>query len=677
MSVKKISYLNKNFSEIKQGLIDYTREYYPEIANDLDDASIGQWFIELMSAVGDNLSFYIDKVYNETNIDSAQMKNSVYSLARSNGLRVPGPKASIVELTFSCQLPPDGSNNDSSTLGYPSYTFAPIIKKGSRVSSNSGIYFETTEDVDFSEQFNSYGEPNRTVIPLSNPNRGVMAYEVRKTVTAVAGYSKIYKLLVTPAMAKPFMEIVIPDRNVLNVESIILKDGGAYANEPCIEEFMMQSEFLSAKNESDNSTSVDTYRFFEVDSLSQNYMWGDDVTYTSKTVSDTTYEEAEPQVIQYNYYTGGPNQNVPMYSIAKGTWKPVTQKFITEYTDNGYLKIIFGGGDMVGQDISTSGMTFTAQNQISHMVYNNNLGRRPKVGMTMFIRYRVGGGSASNVPANTINTLQSIDAVNRTQPDTNNKTIASSILASIRVNNESPSVSGKDAPNVDEIRALIKYNNGAMNRCVTVKDYEVMLMKMPPRYGTPFRLKATEENNKVMIYVLMVDNNGNLTGDTPSTLINNMQNYLAGYRSINDYVEIKPGRIINISMTFDLYVDKNYNTANVQTSVINTITDYFDISKNNIGEYIYVTDIIRKVMNVDGVLSFTNLVIYNEFGSRYSSTKTSQVTLDITETEGGSDLSNAAPIDLSSSNYILVSEPDEMFEIKYPDSDIRCRVIMM
>ena len=81
MSEKKISYLSRTYDDYKNSLIELTKKYYPEIADSLTDASIGSWLIDIVSVVGDNLSYYIDKVYNETNLESATKASSIYALA--------------------------------------------------------------------------------------------------------------------------------------------------------------------------------------------------------------------------------------------------------------------------------------------------------------------------------------------------------------------------------------------------------------------------------------------------------------------------------------------------------------------------------------------------------------------------------------------------------------------
>ena len=73
---KGISYLNRNFEDYKEALIEFSKKYYPDLATSYDDASVGAWQIDIAADVADNLSYHIDRVYQETNIDSAQERAS-------------------------------------------------------------------------------------------------------------------------------------------------------------------------------------------------------------------------------------------------------------------------------------------------------------------------------------------------------------------------------------------------------------------------------------------------------------------------------------------------------------------------------------------------------------------------------------------------------------------------
>lgn len=665
MSEKKISYLSRTFEDYQASLLNYVKTYYPSIADKFDDASIGSWLIDMVASVADNLSFHIDRIYSETNIDSASERTSIMNIARSNGLKVPGPKASVAEEKFSCSLPvATDVNNPSSTVGMPNWSYAPVIKKGTKLSAGSQ-YFEVMEDIDFTQEFDANGVPNRNVIPVKDPNDTITQYRVEKLGLVSAGETKIYKQIMTTSDIQPFMEIILPEQNVMSIESIIFKDGTDYNSTPTMGEFMNQNEFVPAV---DSPTSVDTYRYFEVNSLAEQYRWGDDIS-TTKIGNQNV---AQPVSYTYGFYNQESGEIVPTACVTKGQWVPLTQKFMTEYTDNGYLKIIFGSGESAGQRVSygNAESDFT-KSQISKMVRNNFLGKLPEAGWTMFIQYRVGGGAASNVAAGRINAISYLNAqIGKCVTSSMDAEIIGAIRDSIKCINTTPSVSGKDAPTVEEIKRLIKYNNAAHERCVTVKDYIERIQMMPARYGCPFRISGIEENNKVMLYLLGIDNDGKLSTLMPTMLLDNIINYLSMYRSINDFVEMKSGRIINLSIEADLFIDKTYDSSDVMREVINTIKDYMDINKHQLGEDIYISDLEKEVTKVDGVINITDLRIYNEVGGEYSPTATAQGTIDV----DGEDVTRKQ-IDLVSSMYVLDSEADEMFEIKFPDKDIRIQAI--
>ena len=649
MAENKISYLNRTFDDYKNSLKTYISQYYPQIATDLNDASIGSWLVDMVSLVGDNLSYYIDKAYNETNIDTAQQRNSLLNLARTNGLRIPGPKGSVALCDFSVELPIYSSENvNQSGLGMPAKEYAPVIKRGTKVTSRDQV-FEVMHDIDFNEEFDYNGFPNLKIIPITTAGSNKpVRYKLVKSEIVTAGESRIYKQIINnPNDIHPFMEIIIPDTDIMNIESIIFKVGNDYMSDPTMLEFMYQGEVSGDS----------LYRYFEVDSLTDSYRWGDSVT--EKNVVET---------YKYSSYSNDSYSATPVYSIVRGEWKPVTQKFITEFTDNGYLKVIFGSGEEFGAEVPQDVDSFTKY-QISKIVKNNFLGKLPRLGTTMYVLYRVGGGAASNVAANTITNVSNLD-ISFSAPVSLSDSIISNIRNSVKVTNNYPSVTGKDAPSIDEIRAMIKYNSGAQQRCVTLKDYENRVMLLPPRYGTPFRVRATEENNKVILHMLGINSDGTLSSVLPEQLIKNIANYLSMYRSINDFIEMRSGKIVNLGVDVDLFIDKAYNAYDVISQVIATIKDFFDISKHQLGDVIYLSKLSKAITDVDGVLNLMELRIINKTGPGYSQDQS--VDPIITDTEYADGV-NDKLIDIVTTKYVLNSDMDAMFEIKDPDSDIKVR----
>ena len=624
---KKISYLNRTYSEYRDALMAMSEKYYPDLATSFNDSSIGSWGIDLVADVADNLSYHIDRVYQETNINSAQEKSSLYAIARSSGVKIPGPKGAMAEMRLTVMLPVDSNK--------PDYSMAPIIKRGTKFSSASQ-QFELLTDVDFASQFDDDGNSNRTIVPSVNTNGVITGYTVSKLAVVTAGETRIYRQVLHSSDIKPFMEILLPIENVMNIESILVIDGtgntanpnyGVFYGEGCPESGLT--------------------RFYEVDNLAQSKYWGEKVGENGKSVT----------------YTYGYDGNIT-YCVTKGEWKPVEHKFITEYTDKGYLKIIFGSGVKGGNiDIGNSASQF-GKWQMSRILNNGNLGLLPNAESTVFILYRAGGGASSNVAKGAINKVSSLNA------DMRGPTIsASTIIQSLSVENTTPSVSGKDMPSEKELKYLIKYHNAAQERCVTVKDYIDRILLLPPKYGTPFRVGASEENNKIMIYLLGLDYQGKLDTSLPVTLIKNIEDYLSEYRMINDYVEIKSGRIVNLSFTIDVIIDKNYNKSDVITSIIDAVRSYMDVNNHLMGEEIYVGDLEKEISRLDGVINLINVEVVNECGNGYSQTTIPQETMP---DENNSE--DRYVVDLDATDGILYNEGDTMMEIKYPETDIKVRL---
>ena len=90
MAQRRLSYTDRDFESLRQDLINYTREYYPELIDNFNDASVFSVFLDLNAAIGDNLNYHIDRSIQETVLQYAQQKSSIYNIARTYGLKIPG-----------------------------------------------------------------------------------------------------------------------------------------------------------------------------------------------------------------------------------------------------------------------------------------------------------------------------------------------------------------------------------------------------------------------------------------------------------------------------------------------------------------------------------------------------------------------------------------------------------
>jgi hypothetical protein len=132
---------------------------------------------------------------------------------------------------------------------------------------------------------------------------------------------------------------------------------------------------------------------------------------------------------------------------------------------------------------------------------------------------------------------------------------------------------------------------------------------------------------------------------------------------MNDYIEITDAKIVNLSFQVDLFIDKKNPQSQIISQVVSSITSYMDINKFQMGENVYLSNLIETINNVAGVLNVIDLRVYNQVGGNYSTNEISQPYLDSTTRE----------INVSD-NYTLFGEPTTMFEIRYPTKDILVRV---
>ena len=662
MAKKQIPYITRDFAGCHDAIVETTRKYYSDVFGNLDDASVGAWLIDVMSDVYDALNYHIDRLYQETTVDNAQKVSSLQNLARTNGLKIPGRKAAICEVEISCEIPTMMEGTETRA----DESFCPIIRKGTLFSTGR-VTFELTHDVNFKEQFNSEGVSDRQIIPKRNSNGNIIGYVYKKLGIAAAGSSKIFKKVLLPSDVTPFMEITLRDTNILGVESVLVKEGTNLLTDPDLAEFAVDAEEFQGRN--NNST---VKRFFEVDNLMDQYRFGYEMEYKNANDYYQPIWESATELATLCPEDDKQNCVDTPVRVTRGHWKRLKQKFITEYTDSWFLKLTFGAGieNRYGDIPSNTAQAFT-QHMMSRMLANDSMGVLPESGHTLYVLYRVGGGEMSNIAANTLTNIIQLNMEVPCVSDVDYAVKARRVRTSIKVTNTTPSYGGKDEPSSEEIRYMIKYNNSAAGRCVTLHDYYSRLTQMPAIYGQPFRMGVVEENNKVVIYTLGLDTTAHLTSALAEVVADNMKEYLAKYRMINDMVDIRSGKVINVGFSAIIYVDKAYNQADVVKEVIDTIYGYMDIRKHQMGEDIYLGDLQREVSHINGVLNLVDLRCYNKVGGEYSSDTVTQELVQDYDCCQEEDYTNTDhQIDLKSSDYILFSDVNSMFEIRDKTQDI-------
>ena len=123
---KKISYSTRDFAGLREELVNLSKEYYPELVQNTNDASIFSVLLDLNAAIGDNLHYHIDRVWQETMLDFAQQRKSLFHIAKTYGMRIPGNRPSVSLCDLSINVPVRGDKEDERYLG--------IVRSGNRAS---------------------------------------------------------------------------------------------------------------------------------------------------------------------------------------------------------------------------------------------------------------------------------------------------------------------------------------------------------------------------------------------------------------------------------------------------------------------------------------------------------------------------------------------------------------
>jgi len=603
MASRQIPYTTRDFQAIRTELQNYVRTYYPELIQDFNDASVFSVFLDLNAAVADNLHYHIDRSIQETVLQYAQQKSSVYNIARTYGLKLPGQRPSVSLVDFSITVPAFGDKEDERYLG--------TLLRGSQVVG-AGLVFENIYDIDFFSPYNAQGFPNRLKIPNFNSNGILLNYTITKREIVVNGITKVFKRTISPNDVKPFFELFLPEKNVLGITSVLLKDGTQYTNVPTSAEFMGL-----------------TNRWYEVDALAEDRVF----------IEDPTKASDQP-------------------GIKVGRYIQTQDRFISEYTGEGFKKLTFGGGTNTAQDALDQFTTYGTTLELQKYSNNFSLGSALKANSTLFIQYRVGGGLQTNLGTNVINQIGTVSFfVNGPSEATN-----SSVVSSLRCNNVTAAIGGSGLPTIEEIRNYVSFNFSAQKRAVTVQDYESIIRNMPAQFGAPAKVSITENDNKIMIQILSYDTSGKLTNVVSNTLKQNIANYLSNYRMMNDYISIFTAEVIDVSVDLSIVLDAAQNSGQIISSVIDAISTYFNPQTRQLGQNIYLSEIRSIIQNLNGVLTVAGLDIYNEVGGQYSSAETSMV-------YSNPETKLIGPVDDT-----IFAQPSQVYQIRYPNKDIRVSV---
>lgn len=641
---KEVSYLSKNFSDFRENLIEFAKSYYPNTYKDFNEASPGMMFIEMAAYVGDVMSFYIDNQFKENLLAYAQERRNVIAISQAFGYKPRLSAPANVEAIIYQMVPALGSTNNYD----PDSRFFLKVLPNSTFSSTTtpSQEFRSTEEVDFAN-------PDRReirVLSRDNVTNTPTMYAVSKPIRLVA--STIKSAQFTFGSAQEFARIELPDSDVISIVDIVDSDGNVW---------------------------------YEVDYL------GQDLVLEERDV--TARDQSGYLVSSSLSTTSSPPSKLAIY-------RKRPRRFTTRVNTDLRMEIWFGSGELDIQEESLLiNSSQIANNKYDQQVNNTSIdpvdflssdsfGLAPS-NTTLTVRYTVGGGVQTNVPSNTITNTNQVLIQNSSQDySPAEQSLFNQITATVSINNEEPATGGGDLETVEEIRqnALAFFN--AQNRVVTDQDYLVRTLSMSPRFGqiakafvirdeqinnvldqdvsdlpsnrdeNPYNDRQYIEDpvapNSVNIYTLGYNSAKRLT-PLNSLIKENLAKYLEQFRMLTDEVNILDAFVVNIGVSFDIVVYRNYNMNDVLARSIDAVKEFFDIDKWQINQPIILNDLRLTIGAVEGVQTINNLTITNKY--RFKDGKDYQ--------EYRYPISEATVDDI-----IYPSLDPCIFEIRYPDTDI-------
>jgi len=557
MAKPPINYTSRDFDTIKEDLVNYAKRYYPDTFQDFNEASFGALMLDLVSYVGDQLSFYLDYQTNETFMDTALESRNIISLAKQLGFKYPGSATSTGAVAFYVEVPVN-----TTTLG-PDSAYIPILQAGSTVTSSGGSVYTLVESVDFSDPSNEI-----TVSKVDNTTGTPLNFAIKAYGTVVSGQQ--YQQTITVGNYQRFLKLTLDRAFISEVISVVDQEG---------------------------------HEYYEVDYLSQ----------------DIIYKEV-------------PNFNVdkvaaPFQLVAL----PAPRRFTVEYDEIGQATLQFGYGSSknltsdVIADPADVVLNVTGRDYVTSATFDpSNLNESDKFGVTpantvLTVTYTSSNGGSVNAP------VGSVKQVGNTNMSFSDITVIDGLLAqsvrdSVEVENESPILGDTAQMTPEEIRIRAFSNFATQNRAVSRADYINLCYRMPAKFGKIKRVNVVQDQDSfkrnLNLYVLA--ENGGSFALPNQTIKNNLKQWLAPRRMLNDSVDILDGKIINFGIRFEVLADLEVNRYTIVDRCIIALKEKYLNVKYSIGDPVYISDIYKILNDVPGVTDTIAVELVNKNGGIYS-----------------------------------------------------------
>jgi hypothetical protein len=562
--VRQRKYLSRDFDSLRATLLDYARQYYPNQIQDFSESSVGGLFLDMAAYVGDNMSFYLDHLYNELNYETAVEPSSIERALINSGIPINGSSPSSVRVTAYIEVPTATPGDET-----PDVSLLPVIKEGTIFSSSSGVYFTLIEDIKFAIDVNSDGNYslNPSVIKKignTTSDGKVTTYLLSLDGMCVSGNVITQNFQIGSFTA--FRQLTLSQPNVTEIISVVDDNGNTY---------------------------------YEVGALTH------DVVYKNvlNTNSDISLVKDTLRVI------------------------PAPYRFTKSTSLSGRTTTLtFGGGnadtleDDVIPDPSEFAIAFPYSKTMSRVPVNpekllttNTLGVAAS-NVNLTVTYRAGGGLNHNVSPGSISVVSNLIMQFPKNPS-GNKLLQ--VRGTLEVSNLVRASGGEDALTTQELLALIPNVKNSQERIVTKEDLLARVYTMPSNLGRVFRAAIVSNPNNPLatqLFIVSRDDSERLI-QSPDNLKLNLKKYLNSYRMVSDAIDVLDAYVVNLQLKFTIVLDPSLNRNTLLAAILSSLQEKFNIKKMQINQPIVISDVVNTIFLTPGVIAVDSIQFTNISGT--------------------------------------------------------------
>lgn len=221
-------------------------------------------------------------------------------------------------------------------------------------------------------------------------------------------------------------------------------------------------------------------------------------------------------------------------------------------------------------------------------------GQAPLSGSILTFSYRIGGGIRGRIGVGLIDTTRQLTPL----PPAN-------AVVSVRFRNVSPSAGGTDRETIEQAKRRAPRDFALQRSIVTPDDYAQAASTFShPVYGSVSKALATirtsRNANAVEIYALATGADG-LPVAPNAGLKAGLVTYFSDLNVLTDSVTILDGVLKPVDIEMNVVINRNADASVVKGRVEATVSDFFNISRWDMGQAFYFSNLVKAIELVDGI----------------------------------------------------------------------------